>query len=269
MSGRILLLFDLDETVAPDEAVNVDVFDHVWGDLLGPQAERDSVFSEFDAFIQPLWQAGPAAEYCERLGISAWEGLWGPFGASGHPMLGLLHTFVPEYRADVWRRFVAERGLPGASTLRHELEARFLRERRARQHAYPWSAEVLGALATRFRLGMITNGAPDLQRLKLQGTGLSAYFDPLVVSGDLDVGKPERAIFERALALAAVEPEHAVMVGDSWSRDMLGALALGMRGIWVNPTALPLPDQSASMRLMAVHDLRDVSATLAEFGLLA
>jgi putative hydrolase of the HAD superfamily len=178
-------------------------------------------------------------------------------------MLGAVHAFVPAYRAAAWEGFVHDRGVREAP-LAGELEARFVRERRARQRAYPWSAAVLARLADHYRLGMITNGAPDLQRLKLEGTGLAEVFDPLVVSGDLGVGKPERAIFEHALRGAGVAAGEAVMVGDSWERDMVGALAMGMRGVWVNPHRAPRPQTSIGARIRSIRDLRELPAVLAE-----
>jgi putative hydrolase of the HAD superfamily len=261
-----LLLFDLDETVAPDEATDAALFQELMSDVaLRDEASAAHQLAQFDALIERLWQESPAAEYSQRLGISPWEGLGGPFGPSEHPMLAALHDFVPGYRCAAWEQFAAALDPRGGADPR-TLEERFLRERRARQGAYPWSAAVLHALAGRFRLGMITNGAPDLQRLKLDGTGLAALFDPLVVSGDLDVGKPERAIFEHALQVADAAPSEAVMVGDSWARDMLGALPLGIRGAWVNARSLPLPSHPASAVVVTIRDLRELPAALPLLG---
>jgi putative hydrolase of the HAD superfamily len=262
-----LLLFDLDETVAADEETNAALFQELMSDFaLHDEASAAHQLARFDALVERLWRESPAAEYSQRLGISPWEGLWGPFGPSEHPMLAALHDFVPGYRSAVWERFAAALDPRGGDP--RTLEERFLRERRARQEAYPWSATVLHSLAGRFRLGMITNGAPDLQRLKLDGTGLAALFDPLVVSGDLDVGKPERAIFEHALRVADAVPSEAVMIGDSWARDMLGALPLGIRGVWVNARSLPLPSHPASAVVVTIRDLRELPAVLPLLGVL-
>jgi putative hydrolase of the HAD superfamily len=259
-----LLLFDLDETVAPDDAVNEEVFREVVGDAVADEGtDLGQLHAEFDAIIERLWHSGPAADYSARIGISAWEGLWGPFGPSKHPMLATLHTFVHSYRAAAWKEFVSSR-LPRAAAPPHALEERFRETRHARQRAYPWSAPVLESLTTHYRLGMITNGAPDLQRLKLEGTGLKALFDPLVISGDLDVGKPERAIFAYALRRAGVEPGDVVMVGDSWGRDMLGAVGAGLRGVWINPKDAPLPAITTPAHVRSIRDLRDLPRALAD-----
>jgi len=46
----------------------------------------------------------------------------------------------------------------------------------------------------------VTNGASDLQRRKLAIAGLEEYFDVVVASCDLGLGKPDPAIFDAALS---------------------------------------------------------------------
>jgi putative hydrolase of the HAD superfamily len=65
--------------------------------------------------------------------------------------------------------------------------------------------------------------------------GLDGLVDGVVTSHSVGYRKPHRAIFERALALAGVGPEDAVMVGDEPYQDVFGAQRIGMRGIWVRP----------------------------------
>ncbi len=45
---------------------------------------------------------------------------------------------------------------------------------------------------------------------------MSGYFDPIIVSEEVDTKKPERAIFERLLNAWRVEP-HAIMAARSTS----------------------------------------------------
>jgi HAD superfamily hydrolase (TIGR01450 family) len=54
------------------------------------------------------------------------------------------------------------------------------------------------------------------------------------------VGKPEPALFLRALALLDARPEDAVMVGDNPATDGAGALRLGMQFMAVEPSVAPL-----------------------------
>jgi len=60
---------------------------------------------------------------------------------------------------------------------------------------------------------------------------------PLVESWNLSyragVPKPDPAMFEAALAALAVAAAETVMIGDSVEKDVLPALALGIRAIWL------------------------------------
>jgi putative hydrolase of the HAD superfamily len=56
----------------------------------------------------------------------------------------------------------------------------------------------------------------------------------LAISGEFGIGKPEPSIFEHTLSLLGSDREHAVMVGDSLARDVDGAIAAGLRAVWVN-----------------------------------
>ncbi len=95
----------------------------------------------------------------------------------------------------------------------------------------------LAALQQRgFLLGVVSNriwGGEPFQQ-DMQTLGLFNYFDQstIAVSGDLGVRKPNPAIFFHTLNALNVEPQDAVMVGDSLSTDILGAQRLGIFAIW-------------------------------------
>jgi FMN hydrolase / 5-amino-6-(5-phospho-D-ribitylamino)uracil phosphatase len=66
----------------------------------------------------------------------------------------------------------------------------------------------------------------DMRRL-----GLADTIDGLVTSHSVGWQKPHRQIFERALEIARVRPDEAVMVGDRMLADIWGAKRLGMRAV--------------------------------------
>lgn len=88
--------------------------------------------------------------------------------------------------------------------------------------------EILVALATRYRLGVISNGYADTQRPRLAAAGLTDFFETIVVSGEVSWAKPDPHIFAHALAGLDVAPGAALYVGDSPSHDLVGALAAGL-----------------------------------------
>lgn len=96
----------------------------------------------------------------------------------------------------------------------------------------PDMAEVLDALAPRFRLGLVTNGTSDGQHAKIDRLGIRGRFGAVVVSGDIGIHKPDPRIFEICLDALGVAPDRAVYVGDHYENDVIGAGSTGMRAIW-------------------------------------
>ncbi|MFB6298672.1 MAG: HAD family hydrolase [Halobacteriales archaeon] len=105
----------------------------------------------------------------------------------------------------------------------------------------PGIEAALSTLAEDHRLGIVTNGAPDMQREKLAGTGLDAYFEIMVNAGFDAPSKPDPAPFRQALEALDVAAERTVYVGNSLSSDVAGARAAGLRSVWI-PLDEPDPD---------------------------
>ena len=121
---------------------------------------------------------------------------------------------------------------------------------------FPESRAVLELLRPGVKIGMITNGASDIQRAKVVGSGLESYFDAILVSGEEGFGKPKPEIFRLAIDRLDVDEASAVMIGDSLARDIVGAAAVGIKSVWVNRIGIranesfPAPDA----------ELRDLAA---------
>ena len=58
--------------------------------------------------------------------------------------------------------------------------------------------------------------------------------DDFTFSYSLRIGKPQRAIFEKALYKMGVKASEAIMVGDNLKSDIRPALELGMKTVWLN-----------------------------------
>lgn len=101
-----------------------------------------------------------------------------------------------------------------------------------------------GLLAHGVTLGMITNGVNPLQQEKLEWTGLDQYFKNPVIAGDVDLQKPDKAIFDLALQIADSSAAEAVYVGDSWESDVLGAHNAGIWPVYLNRYGWEIPDES-------------------------
>ncbi|HEX7292282.1 MAG TPA: HAD family hydrolase [Conexibacter sp.] len=248
--SRPALLLDLDDTLVVEEPAAVAAFAATarWAatqrdldaDALGPAARRCA---------RELWYATTAHAWCERIGVSSWEGLWCRFEGE-QPDVCRLRAWSPTYRREAWRRALAEQGVDDAA-LAQELGERFARERRARHETFADAVAALDALAAEHELALVTNGAACLQREKLAASGLADRFPTVVVSADVGAAKPDAAIFRHALALLGCEPARATMVGDSLRKDVRGALAAGLGAVWLNRSGRPDPDRPAGVREIA------------------
>ena len=113
------------------------------------------------------------------------------------------------------------------------------------------AVEILEAIRARARVGIVTNNLLEEQRDKLEFCGLTRLVDALVVSEEAGVAKPDPEIFRIALDRLGVDAAAAVMVGDSWANDVVGARAAGIRAIWFNPLGTPRPDADDRVREIA------------------
>jgi putative hydrolase of the HAD superfamily len=170
-----------------------------------------------------------------------------------------LRAWSPTYRREAWRLALADQGVDDAE-LAEALGKRFGAERRARHEVFEDARAALGELSGSHALALVTNGASCLQREKLAASGLADFFDAVVVSAELGVGKPDASVFRHALSQLGFDAKRAVMVGDSLSRDVDGALSAGLGAVWVNRFGCSRPADRPD--LIEVATLRDLSAAL-------
>jgi putative hydrolase of the HAD superfamily len=101
-------------------------------------------------------------------------------------------------------------------------------------HLFEYAEELLQNLQKKYRLHMITNGFREVQRKKMKSSGILDYFEHIVDSESVHVKKPNPKIFQHAMELANVTPENALMIGDSFEADIMGALEMKMHVIQVD-----------------------------------
>lgn len=101
-----------------------------------------------------------------------------------------------------------------------------------RWHLFDDTASVLKSTAEiGYKSVIVSNHVPELPILAEQ-LGLTEFIENIFNSADMGYEKPNPKIFEHALgALANVTD--VTMIGDSFSSDIIGAEAVGIRGILV------------------------------------
>lgn len=234
------LLFDLDNTLLlEDEATDRALLAAAALAQSRLRVDAPSLARAAARAADELFRSATTFAYADAIGVSGGEALWGAF-AGDHPGLRALRDAVPRFRLEVWRAALGAVGVStdAAGPLARDLAEAFVRARTAEQLEDPAAGEVLEILAARYRLALVTNGAPDVQRAKLEGTMLTRWFAAVVISGDLGVGKPDPAPVRAALAALEVRPAEAVMVGDSLERDVAAARAAGVYAVWLDRGSL-------------------------------
>lgn len=227
------VVFDLDDTIIWDERLSRRALMEAAGLAAGRSgADAGRLAAAAKSAAEELWHAHAPVRRCEELGIVAFEGMWGHFHGE-EDYLRHLREWVPSFRTEVWRRALAAEGR-NDDDLAGELGTFFARRRRELQDPLPGAEEILHRLrAAGLRIGLLTNGAPDLQREKIEASGLGLYFDAAVVSGEIGTGKPEPEIFRHLLARLGTAPHESLMVGNSLSRDIAGGKRAGMPTCWL------------------------------------
>ncbi|GAB3950017.1 HAD family hydrolase [Streptomyces sparsus] len=106
-------------------------------------------------------------------------------------------------------------------------------------HAVTCAPEVLSGLerlrAAGWGVGVVTNGAGDIQRAKMASTGLDQRVDAVCISEEVGCRKPDVGIFREAVRLVGADGQSSGwMIGDSAENDVAGGQAAGLRTIWIS-----------------------------------
>ena len=84
-----------------------------------------------------------------------------------------------------------------------------------------------------WRIAVLTNGWPAVQRSKVAALGLASMVDAVVYAHEVGEGKPDAAVFLATCQALDVSPGRAVMAGDDPWCDIDGARRAGLRVIRV------------------------------------
>lgn len=254
--GWRAVIFDLDDTLIVEEAVARASLRSA-AELV-PGVDPDRAADVVLDAARRAWRSGPHYPLAVELGIASWEGLWSQF-VGCHPRLDGLAEWAPSYRHQAWDSALASLGAGEDSDLASAMAETYEQAQRTGHPLKDGAAEAVRHAQGNFRLGLLTNGPADIQRLKLDQAGLAQCFEAVVISGEVGVGKPAPQAFRLLLDALDVRPEEAVMVGDSWDRDVNGALASGVSAVWIGG-GRPVPEVRPGVTVL--HSVGDLGEAL-------
>jgi HAD superfamily hydrolase (TIGR01549 family) len=98
--------------------------------------------------------------------------------------------------------------------------------------------ELLVALQERgYRVGLIADGRADESAALRKRHRLDELVDAVAISDEVGASKPDPRPFGTVLERLGIPPEDAnrvIMVGNRLERDIRGATAMGMIGVWID-----------------------------------
>ena len=168
---------------------------------------------------------------------------------------------LEESRAECFRQLFSLRSEEVSTRTAIAMAEVYRQTYRAARRPISGALSLLRKLKSKVNIAVVSNNLVAEQREKLQCCGLEPFVDFLVVSEEVGIQKPEAGIFEAALKQVQCTATEAVMVGDSWHADILGAYGVGIRAVWFNRLGVPCPDPTLAIEinsykpLVAVLDL--------------
>ncbi|SRR5258705_3701758 len=183
------------------------------------------------ADINHLWLSSPFLQFAESLGISSTEALCIKEYNGEDKQMKEFYKWSTVYQHEVWTHVLEHYHISSPDAV-NKLIKRFQDEKKLTYKPYSEVLSFLAKLKALYKICLITNGAPDLQRLKIQAAHLDQIFEKnIIVSGEIGIGKPDPNIFHLALEMLGVIPERATMIGNSAENDIHGAESANIAGI--------------------------------------
>ena len=169
---------------------------------------------------------------------------------------------IDDARVERFRRLFAAAGVEADDGLLAATASAYRASYLGARRPVDGARDLLAALKPRVRIAVVSNNLLEEQQGKLRQCGFDPYIDALVVSEQVGVSKPDPRIFAIALERLGCAAADAVMIGDSWSADVEGARAAGIRAIWFNRTDSPVPGARAVDVVRRLSPVSDVLRVL-------
>jgi putative hydrolase of the HAD superfamily len=179
-----------------------------------------------------------------------------------HEDVALGRIPIHESRIVRYRRFYEMAGTPIDHDEAVAVADRHVATYMATRRIVPGADALMQALRAHVPIAIVTNNTVVEQTEKLATFELDSYVDHLVTSEEVGRAKPDAAIFEHALGRLGVCATDAVMVGDSWENDVVGATRLGIRAVWLNRHGVECPDAALAHELASLEPVAEVVAAV-------
>jgi putative hydrolase of the HAD superfamily len=218
-------------------AMLIDMDDTILSAYARPEIAWNIVATEFAGELGPLSPQQVAAAI-----VDSGRKFWSVAGAEWRLKLD-------EARHEVVRGgFATLAGAGGAALpvdLAIRLADRFTAYRDEQMFVFPGAHDAIDALKARgVKLALVTNGAAEPQRAKVERFALAHRFDHIQIEGEHGFGKPEERAYWHAMDALGVTAGETWMVGDNLEWEVEVPQRLGIYAIWIDVHGDGLPEGS-------------------------
>ena len=218
-------------------AMLIDMDDTILSAYARPELAWNTVVSEFAGDLAPLPPEQVAAAIVES-GRRFW--------AAAEPDWRLK---LAEARQEVVRGGFSALAEAGhgvlAGDLVRRLADRFNAYREEQMFVFPGAHDAIDAFNDHgVKLALITNGAADTQRAKIERFALAHRFDHIQIEGEHGFGKPEEKAYLHAMEALGVTAPDTWMIGDNLEWEVEAPQRLGIYAIWIDVHGQGLPAES-------------------------
>ncbi len=233
------ILFDLDDTLIS-----------AYGQ---PRTAWEKTLTRFTRHIAPLTQA-QAVDAISAFALEFWS------NTSEHKKWRLR---LKDARREIVREAFLRTGRFGKDGLEpdhiHAIADHFTHLREEELTPFPGALETIDQLKDwGIRLALITNGAAETQRPKVERFGLEHRFDHIQIEGEHGFGKPEEEAYQHALATLGVAADETWMVGDNLEWEITAPQRLGIFAIWHDAYRHGLPEGSSVKPDRIIHTIPEL-----------
>lgn len=217
------MLIDMDDTILSAYGRPEIAWNHIASEFadelapVPPQQAATAVLTfarNFWATAEPAWRLKleEARRLCVKGGLAA-------LAANGHPRL--------------------------SDDLAVRIADRFNRYREEEMFVFPGAHEAIDELkALGVKLALVTNGAADTQRAKVERFEFAHRFDHVQIEGEHGFGKPEERAYLHAMEALGVNAGETWMIGDNLEWEVEAPQRLGIYAIWMDVHGDGLPEGS-------------------------
>ena len=219
-------------------AMLIDMDDTILSAYGRPEIAWNKVAAEFSSEFAPLLPQQVAAAVLDSA-----RQFWASADAEWRLKLA-------EARQLVVRNGFAALAAAGQPALPMELAVRFADRftayRDEEMFVFPGAHDAIDTLkAHGVKLALVTNGAAEIQRAKVERFALTHRFDHIQIEGEHGFGKPDERAYLHAMRALGVSAPETWMIGDNLEWEIEVPQRLGIYAIWMDAHGDGLPAGSS------------------------